>query len=438
MPEEEEPMEAASTEMPPEIHRVQDERTPEVRVHVKGRRRLSEALLEKFIGPLRMCDTYGELHDTLNQTIRDLEELNAFEDIRATVDHMPGSPPGSADVTLEVVEKQRNYEAGVDMNRMGEPGADATMNIPYVFGGLTSVSFRYNKAWPGSQMLNASLNIPKLTGVGITPASEGWELDLEASRDTTDHRGYSSSRGVATGLAAVLTDRATGRHTFTLSSTLRDLLPEIQPSQQDDGEASRKPSASYAVRRMPLRTMKTSVKYAYTRDDFRFDETEEGSSHVIGGSLLHAYADLTPGVLGDVSFLKLAGLSECCGYLWKAHDWTWEAGVSGGLIVHPPAKGNALPPVTPFQDRFFLGGGAVDPISGLRGFRYRSAGPAAPRVGGAPGTDPTYDYTGGDMLLSAHFLASMPITWLNNLRRSSDAEPQNDYGEEVRTIFRYG
>ncbi|KAF4726573.1 hypothetical protein FOZ62_017865 [Perkinsus olseni] len=74
-------------------------------------------------------------------------------------------------------------------------------------------------------------------------------------------------------------------------------------------------------------TMKTSVKYAYTRDDFRFDETEEGSSHVIGGSLLHAYADLTPGVLGDVSFLKLAGLSECCGYLWKAHDWTWEAGV---------------------------------------------------------------------------------------------------------------
>ncbi|KAF4705253.1 hypothetical protein FOZ63_016121, partial [Perkinsus olseni] len=150
MPEEEEPMEAASTEMPPEIHRVQDERTPEVRVHVKGRRRLNEALLEKFIGPLRMCDTYGELHDTLNQTIRDLEELNAFEDIRATVDHMPGSPPGSADVTLEVVEKQRNYEAGVDMNRMGEPGADATMNIPYVFGGLTSVSFRYNKAWPGS------------------------------------------------------------------------------------------------------------------------------------------------------------------------------------------------------------------------------------------------------------------------------------------------
>ncbi|EER16360.1 hypothetical protein Pmar_PMAR025190 [Perkinsus marinus ATCC 50983] len=112
-----------TTEMPPEIHRVQDERTPEVRVHVKGRRRLNEALLEKFIGPLRMCDTYGELHDTLNRTIRDLEELNAFEDIRATVDHTPGSPPGSADVTLEVVEKQRNYEAGVDMNRLGEPGA---------------------------------------------------------------------------------------------------------------------------------------------------------------------------------------------------------------------------------------------------------------------------------------------------------------------------
>ncbi|KAF4717803.1 hypothetical protein FOZ62_009883, partial [Perkinsus olseni] len=90
-----------------------------------------------------------------------------------------------------------------------------------------------------------------------------------------------------------------------------------------------------------------------------------------------------------------------------------------------------LPPVTPFQDRFFLGGGAVDPISGLRGFRYRSAGAAAPRVGGAPGADPTYDYTGGDMLLSAHFLASMPITWLNNLRRSSDVEPHNDYGEEL-------
>jgi len=147
------------------------------------------------------------------------------------------------------------------------------------------------------------------------------------------------------------------------------------------------PSSSVAIQSARQRSLKSSLRYTYTRNE----------------PWIRKITMEAAGFWGDVKFLKLDGLVGRSVDLPNSFDCSFNAG--GGALVQLDGKESCL------QDRFFLGGpSGCSQI--LKGYAFRRAGPSDKRH-----HSDEYDAVGGNLFGAAYFSLGRQVTMGSNTSR---------------------
>ena len=278
------------------------------------------------------------------------------------------------------------FDLGLTVNKQGKPCLDCQFNVPRLLNTTAALSVDASL----SSLIAHSVNVRY-----TLPLGDRWQFSAEAVKQMTDHIFASSFTEAASGVRLAV---SRGTHVFGLDAHLRDILPLVA--------SDAKLMASEQVRRMPLRTIKTSFNYKFTIDSVV--RKSAAIAHPIGGSRLSVNADLS-GLFGDVSAFKLDSS-------WTSHrqlpfgSFVWHSRIGGGLIA--PLRRSP----TPIQDRFFLGG-TNEESSCFRGFAMGSMGPSGKRVvvGNPKKGDKLFDHLGGDVYMCLDNSLSFPLYCKDNL-----------------------
>ena len=277
------------------------------------------------------------------------------------------------------------FDIGVTVNRQGRPALDCQFSLPKILGTSASITADASVSSFIAHSFNLKYLLPNLVS--------GWGFTAEAVKQVNDFQYSSSFSESVTGFSFGLSK---ANHRFGIDAHLRDVHPLVSL-------VGTKMTASEQIRRVPLRSIKTSVNYKYVVD--KVVRKSEINPHPIAGHRFTLHADLS-GLMGDVRLSKLESSFAFHRRLWK--DIVLHSRFGSGAI----AQMNSIRQQTPIQDRFFLGG-TNEEFSQLRGFAYRSVGPSGKRIV-MPGTsvkkgDKLYDHLGGDAYFSIVNVVSFPL-----------------------------
>lgn len=277
------------------------------------------------------------------------------------------------------------FDVGFTVNRQGRPALDCQFSLPRVLG--TTATITADAAI--SSFIAHSFNLKYL----LPNVFAGWNFSAEALKQVNDFQYACSFSESVTGVSLGWTKAG---HRIGLDAHLRDVHPLVSL-------VGTKLTASEQIRRVPLRAIKTSVNYNYMSD--KIVRKSPSSPHPVGGHKLTLNADIS-GLFGDVRMSKLESSFQA--HRQIATDIVLHSRVGTGAI----AQLNSNRDQTPIQDRFFLGG-TTEEYSMLRGFGYRSVGPAGKRVV-MPGAtikkgEKLYDHLGGDAYISIDNVVSFPL-----------------------------
>ncbi len=272
------------------------------------------------------------------------------------------------------------FDVGVAVNKQGKPAIDCKFSVPRLLN--TSASLTAEASI--SSLIAHSLNLQ----YGL-PLGGSWQFLAEAVKQVNDLTYASSFTESVQGLR--LSWLMGRRHVLGLDAYLRDIHPVV----------GGKLSASEQLRRVQLRTIKTSINYKYLVD--QTVRKSDQSPHPVGGYKLSLFSDIA-GLFGDVRFMKFDS------------SFSYHRKLTDGVILHSRIGAGAIASlpggVTPIQDRFFLGG-TNDELTCMRGFATRAVGPAGKRIGTGKKSEKLYDHLGGDMYVSLDNVVSFPL-YTNN------------------------
>ena len=287
------------------------------------------------------------------------------------------------------------FDIGLTLNRQGKPALDCQFHMPELLGTSASVSADLSI----SSFIAHSLNLQY-----TLPVSDSWTFTADALKQVNDYQFASSFSEHATGVSLAMTR---GNHKFAVESFLRDIHPMITIQ-------GNKLVASEQLRRVPLRTVKTSVNYKFVKD--MVVKKAANNAHPIGGYKFSFLCDVA-GLIGDVRMTKLESS-------YQAHfpvlrdKVMWHSRLGLGAIAQLVNRTNSQPHPTPIQDRFFLGG-TNEELSSFRGFAQRSMGPAGRRIVTTGSQirkgDKLYDHLGGDAYWTWDNSVSFPIYSKDNI-----------------------
>ena len=282
-----------------------------------------------------------------------------------------------------------SFDVGLTVNRQGKPALDCQFNTPNILGTAASISADLSI----SSLIAHSLNLQY-----TLPLTETWTFQAEAIKQVNDYQFASSFSEHATGVSLSM---LRGDHKFSIDSFLRDIHPLITIQ-------GNKLVASEQLRRVPLRTIKTSFNYKFVRD--RVVKKSDMNAHPVGGSKFSFLCDIS-GLLGDVKMTKIESSYQTHIPVWRDMIM-WHSRIGGGAIAQLVYRANSQAHPTPIQDRFFLGG-TNEELSSFRGFAQRSMGPAGRRIVTTGSQvrkgDKVYDHLGGDAYWTWDNSLSFPI-----------------------------
>jgi outer membrane protein assembly factor BamA len=319
------------------------------------------------------------------------------------------------------------FDIGFTVNRQGRPALDCQFSLPKILGTSASVTADASVSSFIAHSFNLKYLLPNLVS--------GWNFSAEAVKQVNDFQFSSSFSESVAGFSFGLSK---ANHRFGLDAHLRDIHPLISL-------VGTKMTASEQIRRVPLRSIKTSANYKYVLD--RVVRKTSTSPHPVGGHRFTLYADIS-GLMGDVRLTKLESSLAFHRRLWK--DVVFHSRFGSGAI----AQMNSSRQQTPIQDRFFLGG-TNEEFSQLRGFAYRSVGPSGKRIV-MPGAsvkkgDKVYDHLGGDAYFSIDNVVSFPLyekdgidvrgmafLQIGSLVPSLHSRAASEFGNNVRASVGFG
>ena len=280
-----------------------------------------------------------------------------------------------------------SFDIGVTVNRFGRPALDCQFAIPKLLGTTASLTADASISSLVAHAFNLGYQLPL--------SRDGWRFTAEAIKQVNDFQYSSSFSEHVTGFGFGWLYKS--NHRIGLDAHMRDIHPLITL------EGGPKFVASEQVRRVPLRTIKTSVNYKYTRD--KIVKRSDTNAHPIGGDRFIFACDIS-GLFGDVKMAKMESSYQVHRRFWK--DFVLHTRIGSGAIAQ--LGGRPMP--TPIQDRFFLGG-TTDEASSFRGFALRSMGPCGRRIlttgSQIKKGDKVYDHIGGDAYWSIDNAVSFPI-----------------------------
>lgn len=311
-----------------------------VYVHFSGLERVSPQCMMPECRVLQYADTIGKVQAALNHTHNLLKELDVFKSIDTEA---VAEPSGVVNVIFKVVEKKRSFTVGTNFDRKGEALCDMQFVQPAVFGGPLTLVGSVSTSARREREFNLRFATPRFLGQRLTSS-------FDLSRAVVDEAVTSSYLENITNGVFKLTD-SRGLHTLSLEAALRDLLPTAS--------SMRLPSVK--VQQARLRTVKTSLKYAFNWKP------------------LHSWQAATPLLAGARSILELAGFPGNVKFLRsETHldvscalplQCTWRTIGTCGLLLSPDGQPTCL------QDRFHLGGAGG--VGDLKGYAPRGVGPCA-------------------------------------------------------------
>lgn len=271
------------------------------------------------------------------------------------------------------------FDVGVTVNKQGKPAIDFQFSVPKILNTAASLSADASISSLIAHSLNLRYSIP------VSPRSI---FLAELVKQVNDYTYASSFSEAVQGFRLSWTH---GRnHVVGLDAHLRDVHPMIVG----------KLSASEQLRRVPLRSIKTSINYKYVRD------ATERTPHAVGGYKFSFLTDLA-GLFGDVRFFKVDSALSMHRRIRGSN-----------VVTHTRIGTGAIAPLgrsqTPVQDRFFLGG-TTDENFFFRGFAVRSVGPAGKRIGNSRKGDKSFDHLGGDAYYSIDNAITFPLYSKNEL-----------------------
>jgi len=335
-----------------------------VRVNLDGRYKVRPDVVLRECEEVLSSSTMYELEQNLIHTQEKLQSIGVVRSIDATVD---ASPDGEVCVTITPHDATPNYSLGANCNASGEAAMEMKAEVPCIFGGTTrlsastrSPSFR----WTSAHESSVQLFTPRFT--------KTWRASCDVLTAKSDLSTTSSYRET---LQAVNWTFSRGSHEIHVESySLRDLHCSL-------------PSASVAIQSVRQRSLKSSLRYTYTRNE----------------PWIRKITMEAAGLWGDVKFLKLDGLVGRSVDLPNSFDCSFNAG--GGALVQLDGKESCL------QDRFFLGGpSGCSQI--LKGYAFRGAGPSDKRH-----HSDEYDAVGGNLFGAAYFSLGRQVTMGSNTSR---------------------
>lgn len=371
------------------------------KIFIKGNKRVRPEVIQHEVMAATKGSSLGEIATAIHFASQNLLDRGVFESVEIVLDASPPEFLNQTDVTVKIKEKGLiSAEVGT-FNQNGEWTAESSGILRSPLGWGETLSMTASAGQVGSKALRVELSQPKMM---VLPAS----LRVLVHSGTTNHERYSSfiesQRGLRLSLASL------GKsHQFEYDMALRDVLPSRHP------QTPYAYDASHHVVSMAQPSLKSSLKYSFTRDG---RDDPGAPSH---GGLLAASVEVA-GLGGDVQFAK--GTLQLQQHFPLINDWLF-LGVCGnagwlhpfssppGATAAPIKNGDGTvgprPPVSWINDRFFLGG----PIR-MRGFKEKGVGPRSdPSEGGAVGGDAL----GGDAVCSTTAILSVtpPVGLLQSL-----------------------
>ncbi len=277
------------------------------------------------------------------------------------------------------------FDVGFTVNKLGKPALDCHFAVPRILGTVASLSADASISSFVAHSFDIQYALPD-----VFPGK--WKMVVNAVKQVNDYY-YASS--FSEGVTGVGVGFLRGGHRIGMDAHLRDVFPLITLQ-------GSKLVASEEVRRVPLRTIKTSIGYSW------FVDRTLGAPHAIGGYRFQFNCE-SSGLFGDVRMTKMHSLFQFNRRVWK--DIVFHTKLTGGAIAQ---LGNSR---TPIQDRFFLGGTA-DEITGFRGFGLRSMGPCGRRIAVTSiplKGEKLFDHLGGDAFASIDNSVSFPIVNLDGV-----------------------
>ncbi|VAH81405.1 unnamed protein product [Triticum turgidum subsp. durum] len=410
-----------------------------IRVHdviIRGNFKTRGSLIEEEVGDLlRSAGTVQGLVRASSHANALLRRLDVFDSVSITLDAGPPGFPGTANVTIQVVEAARPYNRGIFFFPKKEviswpvEGWFMLKNL-FGYGDMWDVSGEYG--WDQSSKIDIGVYLPRLKSIP-TP------LTARASILSEDWLKFSSYKEHLLGLKFGLL--STWHHNLSYDLAWRTVT---DPSQM----------ASESIRRQLGHNLLSALSYAYKIDkrDSEFRPTKGYafvSTSQVGGLWKNGLRFFRQGfdVRGAVPF----------GFCNAALN----VGISAGVIL-PLSRGFMELP-SPVPDRFYLGGlsspvCSLGVISSLLGFKTRGVGPSEPQRS-VPGESVTVDaaastgrdYLGGDLAVSAFADLSfdLPLKLFRdngihghaflcagNLAKLSEGEFKNFSFPEFRRTFR--
>jgi hypothetical protein len=218
------------------------------------------------------------------------------------------------------------FDVGFTVNRMGKPALDCHFAIPRILGTVASLAADASV----SSMIAHSFDI-RYALPGLFAGN--WKLVVEAVKQVNDYH-YASS--FSEGVSGIGMGLIKGNHRIGLDAHLRDIYPLVTLQ-------GSKLVASEEIRRMPLRSVKTSLSYNWIVD------RTIGNPHAVGGYKFVLNCE-SSGVFGDVRMTKLTSMFQFNRQLFRSITLHTRL-ASGAISQFGSGK-------TPIQDRFFLGGTA--------------------------------------------------------------------------------
>ncbi|KAL8426445.1 hypothetical protein Efla_005499 [Eimeria flavescens] len=376
-----------------------------ISVNLRGLEHVSPETIAPELQGFQGVKTVRDLLLAVEATQVRLSSLNLFSVLTSEL-HC-GEKDGDVSVTLHLKEEARRYSFGLNINGSGQTEIEAAAVVPAVGGSNKSLHLSAAAAPTdgASRVVAATLAAPRLPVLlqrGLPLFSCGSLRLFSSNRDFTSYNSTSlSSSGVTAEVKA-----ADGSHSLGVGLTLRDSSPLSGATRV----------ASPSVLRLPWRSLKHSLRYAYTRNrlDGRNEEPAAAAAAAADrqpvllprqGYVLQTVAEAAlPG--GDARFIKgelhafaatpirppftSTSSSSSSSSSSKESPWVLTGRLGMGALL-------GLPWGAPLSldDRFSFN----RMVSPLRGFRAYGVGPTdqAYLLHKDRGVcTPVWDYLGGD------------------------------------------
>jgi len=332
-------------------------------IDVQGLQKIRKGIVLGECEEVARSNTLRELHCAVIDASNNLLELGVIKSVSPFVDH----DGENIVVNMLVTEQPPSYSFGVNQNRRMEPSFELKAEVPGIAGGCTCLSASTQSPtlrWFNSHESSLRLSTTRFSIFGSKSFNAGFDM-VSAKTSMLKWSSYSEA------LQAVNCSLQRGDHSVNIETySLRDLIPNL-------------PAASSAIQSARQRSIKTSLKYTFSRQDSWLARRLE-----VEGA----------GLWGDVRFLRAEGVT-CSALTVSPPHFIKKYGLLGDIKLSLTAASGLLLPLdgkeTCIQDRFFLGG-ASGCASVLKGFDFRGAGRSDERHG----PEACYDAIGGNAFAS--------------------------------------